>query len=51
MTAPLTAATLDRLWRTAIRPLLAEYFVPPGGEVEEYGEMVARAAAKLGDEE
>ena len=51
MTAPLTAVTLDRLWRTAIRPLLAEYFVPPGGEVEEYGEMVARAAAALGDEE
>ena len=24
MTAPLTAATLDRLWRTALRPLLAQ---------------------------
>jgi hypothetical protein len=47
MHAPLTAATLDRLWRTAIRPLLAEYFIPPAGEVEEYGDLVAQAVAAL----
>jgi hypothetical protein len=43
----MTAAALDRLWRTAIRPLLAEYFVPPTGEIEEYTELVARAAREL----
>jgi predicted RNA-binding protein with PUA-like domain len=30
------AAGLDRLWRTAIKPLIAEYFIPPEGELEEY---------------
>jgi MoxR-like ATPase len=47
MHSPMTAAVLDRLWRTAIRPLLAEYFVPPTGEIEEYTELVARAARQL----
>jgi 5-methylcytosine-specific restriction protein B len=47
MRSPMTAAGLDRLWRTAIRPLLAEYFVPPTGEIEEYTELVARAAREL----
>jgi 5-methylcytosine-specific restriction protein B len=47
MHSPMTAAALDRLWRTAIRPLLAEYFVPPTGEIEEYTELVARAAREL----
>ncbi|HET9495667.1 MAG TPA: AAA family ATPase [Chloroflexia bacterium] len=47
MLDPLTGAALDRLWRTAIRPLIAEYFVPPSGEVEEYAELFAEAADAL----
>jgi 5-methylcytosine-specific restriction protein B len=47
MLDPLTATTLDRLWRTAIRPLIAEYFIPPAGEVEEYAALFAEAAAAL----
>ena len=35
MLDPLNAVTLDRLWRTAIKPLLSEYFIPPAGELEE----------------
>ena len=42
--------TLDRLWRTAIRPLIAEYFIPPAGEVEEYAALFAEAAAALDSE-
>lgn len=43
----LNAATLDRLWRTAIRPLIAEYFIPPAGEIDEYRALFAGAAADL----
>ncbi|MEO8285569.1 MAG: AAA family ATPase [Chloroflexota bacterium] len=48
MIDPLNAATLDRLWRTAIRPLIAEYFISPAGEVEEFGVMFAEATGELG---
>ena len=47
MLDPLNAATLDRLWRTAIRPLVAEYFIPPVGEIEEYGALFAEAVNEL----
>jgi 5-methylcytosine-specific restriction protein B len=47
MLDPLTGANLDRLWRTSIKPLLSEYFVPPGGEVEEYRTLFAEAAQEL----
>ncbi|MGI8586853.1 MAG: McrB family protein [Chloroflexia bacterium] len=47
MLEPLTPATLDLLWRTAIRPLIAEYFIPPAGEVEEYAALFAAASAAL----
>ncbi len=47
MLDPLGGDTLDRLWRTAIKPLLSEYFIPPTGEVEEYGALFAEAAAEL----
>lgn len=47
MLDPLNGAALDRLWRTAIRPLVAEYFIPPSGEVEEYAALFAGAAAEL----
>ena len=51
MLDPLSPATLDRLWRTAIKPLITEYFLPPGGEVEEYHALFAEAVAKLSDED
>ncbi len=47
MLDPLNAATLDRLWRTAIRPLVAEYFIPPMGEIEEYSALFAEAVSEL----
>jgi 5-methylcytosine-specific restriction protein B len=47
MLDPLTAQTLDRLWRTSIRPLLAEYFIPPAGESEEIGALFAEAGKRL----
>jgi hypothetical protein len=47
MLDPLNGAALDRLWRTAIRPLIAEYFVPPSGEIEEYAVLFAEAVAAL----
>jgi hypothetical protein len=47
MLDPLNGAALDRLWRTAIRPLIGEYFVPPSGEVEEYAALFAEAGAGL----
>ncbi|HVF98939.1 MAG TPA: EVE domain-containing protein, partial [Chloroflexia bacterium] len=47
MLDPLTPATLDRLWRTAIKPLVTEYFLPPGGEVAEYRVLFAEAVAAL----
>jgi hypothetical protein len=47
MLDPLNAVTLDRLWRTAIRPLVTEYFIPSAGEVEEYGALFAEAAEEL----
>ncbi|MEA2575231.1 MAG: 5-methylcytosine-specific restriction enzyme [Chloroflexia bacterium] len=47
MLDPLTPATLDRLWRTAIKPLITEYFLPPGGEVDEYRALFAEAVAEL----
>ncbi|MDQ3704043.1 MAG: EVE domain-containing protein [Chloroflexota bacterium] len=50
MLDPLTPATLDRLWRTAIKPLITEYFLPPGGEVDEYRALFAEAVAELGEE-
>jgi 5-methylcytosine-specific restriction protein B len=47
MLDPLDAASLDRLWRTSIRPLVAEYFTPPTGELEEYAALFAETCAKL----
>lgn len=47
MLDPLDAASLDRLWRTSIRPLIAEYFTPPTGELEEYAALFAEACASL----
>jgi MoxR-like ATPase len=47
MLDPLNAAGVNRLWRTAIRPLIAEYFIPPAGEAEEYGALFAEAAEEL----
>lgn len=47
MLEPLAAATLDRLWRTAVRPLLTEYFVPAAGEVEEYRALFSDAVGEL----
>ena len=47
MLDPLTAPLLDRLWRTAIKPLLSEYFIPPSGEIEEYEALFADAVAEL----
>jgi len=49
MLDPLDAATLDRLWRTAIKPLITEYFIPPSGEIEEYQALFAKAVAALRD--
>jgi hypothetical protein len=50
MLDPLTPSSLDRLWRTALRPLVTEYFVTPTGEVEEYAALFAEAAAELSRE-
>jgi 5-methylcytosine-specific restriction protein B len=50
MLDPLTPATLDRLWRTAIKPLITEYFLPPGSEVDEYRVLFAEAVAELVDD-
>jgi MoxR-like ATPase len=47
MLDPLNSAGLNRLWRTAVRPLITEYFIPPAGEVEEYGALFAEAADEL----
>ncbi|MFL5735528.1 MAG: McrB family protein [Chloroflexia bacterium] len=47
MLDPLTGAALDRLWRTAIKPLLSEYFIPPGGEVADFAALFAEAAQEL----
>src|SRR5439155_18407167 len=47
MLDPLTGAALNRLWRTAIKPLLSEYFIPPGGEIEEYRALFVEAAEEL----
>lgn len=47
MLDPLDAHTLDRLWRTAIRPLITEYFTPPTGELDEYAAMFAEARRRL----
>ncbi len=47
MLDPLNGATLDRLWRTAIKPLLSEYFIPPAGEVEEYRALFGEAVEEL----
>ena len=47
MLDPLDAPTLDRLWRTAIRPLIAEYFTPPAGELDEYATLFAEARQLL----
>jgi hypothetical protein len=48
MLDPLDGSTLDRLWRTAIKPLLSEYFIPPSGEVEEFRALFAEAVEELG---
>ena len=48
MLDPLDGPTLDRLWRTAVKPLLSEYFIPPSGEVEEFRALFAEAVAELG---
>lgn len=50
MLDPFTPAGLDRLWRTAVKPLITEYFVPSMGEVEEYGALFAEAVRRLGEE-
>jgi 5-methylcytosine-specific restriction protein B len=47
MVDPVTAHTLDRLWRTSIRPLLAEYFIPPAGESEEIAALFSGAVEQL----
>jgi hypothetical protein len=47
MLDPVNAHTLDRLWRTAVRPLLADLFVPPTGEAEEIGALFAETAERL----
>lgn len=47
MLDPLDAPALDRLWRTTVRPLIAEYFTPPSGELEEYAALFAGASANL----
>lgn len=47
MLDPLTPAALDRLWRTSIRPLLTEYFIPAAGEIEDYAALFAEAVAEL----
>jgi 5-methylcytosine-specific restriction protein B len=47
MLDPLNGTTLDRLWRTAIRPLISEYFIPSTGEIEEYRAMFSQAVADL----
>ena len=49
MLDPLDSATLDRLWRTAVKPLIMEYFIPPSGEIEEYQALFAKAVAALRD--
>ncbi|HEX8599193.1 MAG TPA: AAA family ATPase [Chloroflexia bacterium] len=49
MLDPLTPATLDRLWRTAIKPLITEYFLPPAVEVDEYRALFVEAVAELGE--
>jgi hypothetical protein len=47
MLDPLSGPSLDRLWRTAIKPLLSEYFNPPAGEIEEYRALFADAIEEL----
>jgi 5-methylcytosine-specific restriction protein B len=47
MLDPADGPMLDRLWRTAIKPLLIEYFIPPAGELEEYQTLFAEAVAAL----
>lgn len=48
MLDPFTPASLDRLWRTAIRPLIAEYFLTPTSELDEYASLFAQAVKELG---
>ncbi len=47
MLDPLTPDSLTRLWRTAIRPLLAEYFVSPTDELDEYGALFDEAGRAI----
>lgn len=47
MLDPLTPASLDRLWRTAIRPLIAEYFLTPAHDLDEYTSLFAQAVKEL----
>ncbi len=47
MLDPLDAHTLDLLWRSAIRPLISEYFTPPAGELDEYASLFAEARQRL----
>jgi 5-methylcytosine-specific restriction enzyme B len=47
MLDPLSGASLSRLWRTAIKPLLQEYFIPPAGEIEQYAGLFKEAAEEL----
>jgi DNA replication protein DnaC len=49
MLDPLNATTLDRLWRTAVKPLLAGYFIPPAGELEEFQMLFAETVAAMRD--
>jgi 5-methylcytosine-specific restriction enzyme B len=47
MLDPLTGPSLDRLWRTAVKPLLQEYFIPPSGELEQYAALFREAGEEL----
>lgn len=49
MLDPLTPMSLDRLWRTAIRPLVAEYFLTPASELEEYSTLFTEAVREMQD--
>ncbi|MBF6614644.1 MAG: EVE domain-containing protein [Chloroflexi bacterium] len=51
MLDPLTPGTLTRLWRSAVRPLLAEYFVPPTGELDEYNALFDEAGRTMSAED
>ena len=49
MRDPLNADMLDRLWRTSVKPLLSEYFIPPMGEIDDFAQMFRAAGEKMRD--